>query len=141
MKKLFKISIGILTVLIMLLQTVLPVDAKKYPCCSCCADAVCKCGCNKTSAAERNFQSPQKNSTAGQCDFNPCNQKTPSSAGKTFVLNSTADTAKKKLVLGFRSSVPGDKTCLFSTLTINNDCGRLLSLPPPLFLKNSSLLL
>ena len=141
MRTLIKSVSGIITVLSMLLQTVMPANAKKLPSCACCADAACRCGCNKTSSFEQNFQSPQKNSAAGTCDFNKCNEAARASNSITFIVTSNGDSSKKKLVLGPWGSVLAEKKCLFSIICLNNAYDGHLSLPPPLFLKNSCLLL
>jgi len=118
-----------------------PAQTKESPCCSCCKGSVCMCACNDKGADRTAFRGTQKDRAPGRCDFNPCNNKDPLTAGKTFLLNSTDDISNKKLVLGLLSSIPAEKTCLFSTLTANNAYDSRLFLPPPLFLKNSCLLL
>ena len=141
MGTLIKTVIGIITVISMLIQTAIPVNAKKLPCCSCCADAACKCGCNKTSSSEQNVQSPRKNGAANTCDFNKCNEAARTSNSTTFIVTSNGASSKKKLVLGPWGSVLAEKKCLFSIICLNNAYDGHLSLPPPLFLKNSCLLL
>jgi len=141
MRTLTKTAIGIITVISMLLQTALPVNAKKLPCCSCCADAVCKCGCNKISSSEQNVQSPRKNGAADTCDFDKCNEAARASNSITFIVTSNGDSSKKKLVLGPWSRVLAETKCLFSIICLNNAYDEQLFLPPPLFLKNSCLLL
>lgn len=102
---------------------------------------MCTCNNKDKGADEPTLRDPQKDKAQGQCDFNQCDTKSPLTRGKAFLLNSSDATLKKKLVSGLQTCALEDVAYLFA----RNSAHRLytvhLSLPPPLFLKYSSLLL
>jgi hypothetical protein len=142
MRTLVKTAIGIITVISMLLQTAIPVNAKKAaPCCSCCRGSVCMCACNNKGSVEAAFQGVKKDSAHKLCDFNTCNKKYPATPEKSFLLNISDNILKKKLVLGLKTCALEEGACLFAKISTYNLYAVHLSLPPPLFLKHSSFLL
>ena len=139
--KLFKTLLILLAIAGIVFSTYAPAQTKQVPCCSCCKGPVCTCGCSSTGPFGPSFGGLKKDGADGTCDFNKCDNNSPVPAGKTFLINSTDDSLKKKLVLGIQSGVPAENACSFLRVSSNSLCAGHFSLPPPLFLKNSCLLL
>jgi hypothetical protein len=118
-----------------------PAQTKQAFSCCCCSGAVCACDCNKNGTGNPALQSPSTSATPDPCDFNKCNRNLPVTGCKNFILSGTDSMSKKKLAAGLQHSVPAEKSSFFSATAFNNACDRQLSLPPPLFIKNTSLLL
>jgi hypothetical protein len=137
----FKLLLILLVISGIVFSAFTPVQTKESPCCSCCKGSVCMCACNDKGADRTVFRGTQKDRARGRCDFNTCNNKDPLTTGNIFFLNSSNDVLKKKLVLVLQTCISAEGACLFAKIFDHNLYSAHLSLPPPLFLKHSSLLL
>jgi hypothetical protein len=137
----FKLLLIVLAISGIVFSTFTPAQTKESPCCSCCKGSVCMCACSTKGSDRPAFRDAQKDSAHGRCDFNTCNNKYPVPTGNSFLLNGSYDIQKKKLVLGLQTCTSAEEARLFARSFARNLYAAHLSLPPPLFLKHSSLLL
>ena len=139
--KTFKTLLILLAIAGIVFSTYTPALTKQAPCCSCCRGSVCTCDCSQKSPPGPSFGSSQKDGSDVSCDFNKCDNNTPVTSRNIFLLSSADGSQKKKLASGLGHSVPAGNMSFFSAAAVTKAYNGHLSLPPPLFLKNSCLLL
>lgn len=137
----FKTLLILLAIAGIVFSTYTPAQTKQVTSCTCCKGSVCTCDCSRKGQSGPGFGGTQKDSADGTCDFNKCDNKAPVNARKNFFLSSPDGSLKKKLASGLGHSLPAGKMSFFSAAAVTKSYDGHLSLPPPLFLKNSCLLL
>jgi hypothetical protein len=139
--KIFKTLLILLAIAGIVFSTYTPAQTKQGPCCSCCKGSVCTCDCSSKGPPGPSFGGLQKDGADGKCDFNKCDNKKPVTVRNNFLLSSTDGSQKKKLASGMGHSLPAGNMGFFPAAAVTKSYDGHLSLPPPLFLKNSCLLL
>jgi hypothetical protein len=138
--KAIKIVLLLLTLSGIIFLPYVPAQTKQASCC-CCSGAVCRCDCSKNNTDGTLFQGPDKNIIPSPCDLNKCANNAPPTARKIFFLNYSDSPFKKDQTTGLRNSASPEKAGIIPVSAFINSYVTPLSLPPPLFIKNTSLLL